>query len=224
MLRAPNLLLLLLCAGALHPRAALGATPEEPPPARPTPQEEPSAEPSAPKPSHDFDLFGDTSERADALSSPDLSKAIARRHHALKAHQILGLSTLALTAATVLVGQFNYDRLYTSGASGNDSLQLTHRILAYSTVGAFATTAGFALFAPKPVERSDPGFSTIDFHKLAVAGASAGMLTQLALGFVAAQAAQAGNGHLSSNMAGAHQLVGWTTLGLLSAAGISLLF
>lgn len=176
------------------------------------------------RPLDDLDLFGDTAAEKAKLAEPDLEGELGTRRWMLKTHQILGMATLALTAATVLIGHFNYDRLYGPGRNGSDGLLMTHRVLAYSTVGAFATTATFSVFAPKRVQREDSGFSTVDIHKLAVAGASLGMLAQVGLGFAAGRAADAGNPNTPARLAGAHQVVGWATLGLLTTAAVSLLF
>src|SRR5690606_12980579 len=55
-------------------------------------------------------------------------------------------------------------------------------------------------------------------HRIAVIGASAGLVTQVVLGFVAARSADAGNARSLETYATVHQAVGYTTLGLMAVA------
>jgi hypothetical protein len=186
------------------------------------------AAPAAPAPDggpeDDFDLFGDTARREAELADPGLEKDIARRRSMLRTHQILGLTTLGLMAATAIVGQVNYANTYADGADGDDGLRVPHMVLSYTTTAAFATTAAFSLFAPDPVQRESTGIDTVTLHQLAVIGATAGMLAQAGLGFSAARSADAGHPTRPGDLAAIHQVIGWTTLGFMTAAAAVWLF
>ena len=165
-----------------------------------------------------FDLFGDTAAQQAELANPGLEKEIKRRRSMLRTHQVLGITTLTLMTATAIVGQFNYANTYGSHASGNGDLRVPHMVLSYTTAASFATTAYFSLFAPDPVERESSGLDTVTLHKIAVLGATAGMLAQAGLGFSAARSADAGHPTRPGDLAAIHQVIGWTTLGFMAAA------
>jgi hypothetical protein len=125
--------------------------------------------------------------------------------------------------AACVVGQLNYGNLYGSGGSGSGAYILPHEILVYSTAMAFVATAGYALFAPKPYAKPlklDTGL----LHRVAVLGASAGMVAQMVLGFVTARTADAGNPYNLERNATAHAVLGWTTFGLMTVAAASWVF
>lgn len=171
----------------------------------------------------DFDLFGDTAASQKGAIDPALDRQVQARRSMLQTHQILGLGTLGLMAGNAVVGQLNYSDLYGRGGARTGDFLLLHRISSYATAGAFLTTAAFALFAPTPYERSG-GFDTGTLHRIAVIGASAGLVTQVVLGFVAARSADAGNSRNLVTYATVHQAVGYTTLGLMSVAASVWLF
>jgi hypothetical protein len=179
------------------------------------------------KPPLDFDFFaGQAGTKGnDAASDADASEIedkVHTRRWMLKAHQVTGMTTWALLAGTVVVGQLNYNELYGSG-SGSQKWQNPHRILVLSTSIAFAATAAFALFAPTPYPKPLK-FDTGLMHRIAVIGATLGMLTEGALGWVTTHQADAGNKQHLKTMARAHQIVGYSTLGFLTIAGTVWLF
>jgi len=179
------------------------------------------------KPPLDFDFFGGqagaggkTPEGEDAAAADIEAKSHTRRWM-LKTHQILGITTWVLMAGTVVIGQFNYNQLYGSG--GNRKWQTPHRVLVLSTSVAFGGTAAFAIFAPNPYDkplRLDTGL----VHRIAVIGATLGMLSEAVLGWTATHQADAGNQNNLRTMARAHQIIGYTTLGFLTIAGTVWLF
>ena len=176
---------------------------------------EPSAATSAGASDFDFDLLPPPPPPT-ALDLDRLHQVDSRRSM-LRTHQILGLSTLALMTATVVLGQLSYNDMYGGGGqSGN--LRLPHRILAYTTTGSFIATASFSLFAPTPYPKDHNGVDTAMVHKVANGVAAAGMVAQVALGFVTARAADAGNGRHLHTYARAHQVVGYATLASLATA------
>ena len=140
----------------------------------------------------------------------------------LTTHQTLGITTWALMAATTVVGQLNYNELY-GGGGGSLKYQTAHRWLVVSTSAAFATTAAFSLFAPSPYDKP-LRFDTGLLHRIAVIGATAGLLTQAVLGWVTARQAEAGNPNNLRTYARTHQILGYTTLGFLTVAGVVWIF
>ena len=147
----------------------------------------------------------------------DLAAKAATRRWMLTTHQTLGISTWTLMVATVVVGQLNYNQL-DGGGGGSLKYQTAHRWLVVTTSAAFAATASFAIFAPSPYERP-LRFDTGLIHRIAVIGATAGMLAEIVLGWAATHRAEAGNPNHLRTYARAHQVVGYTTLGFLTVAG-----
>jgi hypothetical protein len=140
----------------------------------------------------------------------------------LKTHQVLGIATWLSMVATVIVGQLNYNQLY-EGGGGSNKWQTPHRALVISTSTLFASAATFAIFAPTPYKRP-LHFDTGLIHRVAVIGATLGMVTQGVLGWITTHQADAGNPHNQRAMARTHQIVGYTTLGFLTIAGTVWLF
>lgn len=165
----------------------------------------------------DFDLFGDTEQTRREAVDPSVGERALTRRSMLQTHQILGLSTLALMATSTVLGQVNHSDLHGAGGGRSGDYRLAHQIVTYSTAGLFLGSAVFALFAPVSYER-EGGFDASTAHRVAVIGASAGLLTQVVLGFVSARSADAGNPKNLETYATAHQVVGYTTLGLMTVA------
>jgi hypothetical protein len=169
----------------------------------------------------DFDFFGDGgSGGAGGDLSPeaaDLARRSQTRRWMLTTHQFLGISTWVLMAATVTVGQLNYNQLYGNGG-GSRTWQSPHQILVLSTSVAFAATAAFAIFAPTPYKKP-LHFDTGLIHRIAAMGATLGMVSEGLLGWWATHQANAGNPNNLRTMARAHQIVGYTTFGFLTIAG-----
>ena len=167
--------------------------------------------------SMEFDLFGDTEQQKEASIDPGLADRIETRRTMLQTHQILGLSTLALMTTSMVLGQLNYSDVYGAGGGRSGDFLVAHRVATYSSAGAFLATATFSVFAPVPFEK-DPGFDTATAHKIAVIGATAGMLAQVGLGFATARAADAGNARDLKRYAQIHQAIGYSTVGLMAIA------
>jgi len=167
----------------------------------------------------DFDFFGDKpagGEKADA-DAIDREQQSQTRRWMLKTHQTLGITTWALMAATVTVGQLNYNQLY-RGGGGSTKWQGPHQILVLSTSLAFAATAAFAIFAPTPYKKP-LHFDTGLIHRIAVIGASLGMVAEGLLGWWSTHQGNAGNPNRLSSMVLTHQIIGYTTFGFLTIAG-----
>jgi hypothetical protein len=175
-----------------------------------------------------FDFFGSPPGAAGAsknaagaadpdAASEDIEAKVHTRRWMLKTHQTLGMATWALMAGTVTVGQLNYNQLY-GGGGGSRKWQSPHQILVLSTSLAFAATAAFAIFAPTPYPKPLK-FDTGLVHRIAVIGATLGMLTEGVLGWTATHQANAGNSQHLATIARAHQIIGYTTFGFLTFAG-----
>jgi hypothetical protein len=203
------------------------------PPADDTSQEAESSneKPTEDKPAEakqplDFDFFGDKAAGAKTGESggdnPDLAtereQQSQTRRWMLKTHQVLGITTWALMAATVTVGQLNYNQLYGGGGGGTNKWQGTHQVLVLSTSVAFAAAATFAIFAPTPYKKP-LHFDTGLIHRIAVIGATLGMVTEGLLGWWTTHQANAGNPNNLRSMARTHQIVGYSTFGFLTIAG-----
>ena len=190
-------------------------------PTSPSGEEEKSSQ----KASMDFNFFPDSAgggaggESAGLTLSPEaleLKHEGETRRWMLTTHQTLGIATWLLMAATVTVGQLNYNQLY-GGGGGSNKWQTPHEILVLSSSVAFAATGAFALFAPSPYKKP-LRFDTGLVHRIAVSGATLGMLTEVFLGWWTTHQANAGNRNNLNTMARTHQVVGWTTFGFLTAA------
>ncbi len=170
----------------------------------------------------DFNFFageGDAGAKAGTASTRDPAAVAAKaatRRWMLKVHQTLGLVTWALMAATVTVGQLNYNQLY-GGGGGSTKWQGPHAALVVATTLSFAGTGAFAIFAPQPYPKPlklDTGL----VHRIAVAGATLGMVSELVLGLATRRRAEAGNPRSLAALARTHQIIGYSTFGLLTVA------
>jgi hypothetical protein len=221
---ASTLVLLLLVAA----RPARAADPAPPaaapsagsaePAASPTPEALRVAPPPAPS-SFDFDLLGGSPEARPV--DPAFERAVGKRRLMLKVHQGLGIATWTTLAATAVVGQLDFnDRFRGGGDTGR--YHGAHKGLAYGSAALFATAAAFSLLAPSPYEkRTEKALDTVTLHKISMGVAAAGMLAQVALGIAARN--QAGSLR-ERDLAAAHQLLGYATLGAASAGAVVLLF
>jgi hypothetical protein len=176
----------------------------------------------------DFDFFGADAAGSPGLKEPlvtpdpDFEARVHKRRWMLKTHQALGLATWALLAATVTIGQLDYNQLY-GGGGGSRKWQSAHTILVISTSTAFLATGTLAILAPKPYPKP-LRFDTALVHRIAAAGATSGMLTEIGLGVFTHLRAQAGNPHELQTLARTHQIIGYSTLGLLTVAATVWIF
>jgi hypothetical protein len=157
-----------------------------------------------PDPSLDFDLLGD----APAPAAPKEDPSLKTRRKMLNLHQGLGLGLLALQVAVTVTGQLNYNDKFTAGEN-TDKYKLTHKVLTYVDLAAFATVGGIALFAPRDKNAPPRGFDRSTIHKIAMAVATAGMVTQAYLGIQTVNR----EGYVDQQQyARAHLVVGYATL------------
>lgn len=172
------------------------------------------------EPDMDFDLL-EPSEAAEAprLVDPALEKAIAQRRTMLSLHQAVGLATLTGLAATVVVGQLHFNDRYRGGGD-TGRYDVLHTGLVIGTTTLFVGTGLLGLLAPTPFKK-ELRLDTITLHKIFVSLATVGMLTQVALGIATGNL----EGKLSQvDLATAHQVVGYATLGALSAGALMIVF
>lgn len=163
----------------------------------------------------DFDLLGDAPKPAAPADDPSLRT----RRRMLNWHQGLGLGLLGLQVASTVTGQLNYSDKF--GVDNTGRYKATHRGLVYANLAAFAVVGGIALFAP--TERGAPPrpFGRTTLHKIGMALATAGMLTQGYLGIRTARR----EGYLDKQDYGrAHLVVGYATLAAMGAAVGAIVF
>jgi hypothetical protein len=220
---AVALLVLLLAAPAAHaqeasapPAAAPPASAQEEAPPREAPKSDAPVKqtPPAEEPSLDFDLLepSPSAEQARPLD-PELERRIAQRRLMLRLHQGLGIAMATGLVATTVVGQLQFNDSFRGGGDER-ALLPWHRGLAIGTTAVFATTGLLGLLAPTPYEKKEAGWDTVTFHKLFMSLATAGMLAQVVLGI----AARDRYGQVAEvDLATAHQVLGYVTLGAVSA-------
>lgn len=158
-----------------------------------------------PDPSLDFDLLG----KPAALVQKIDDAALKRRRTMLDLHQKVGLGLVALQAATTVVGQLNWSDKY-GGTSPpvTGRYELSHTVLAYSTLGVFAVNGAIALLAPgSQVKKKEWDRTTL--HKVSLAVAAAGMAAQGVVGIWADRR----EGYLDQKqLATTHLVIGYVTL------------
>jgi len=148
-----------------------------------------------------------------------LDRELRTRRSMLQLHQVGGLLTLASLGATVIFGQLNYNDLYGGGGYTRRWYDW-HRYSAFTSAALFAGTGALALFAPSPLEKR-MRLDTAMLHRIAMGVATAGLATQIVLGFVTANK----GGSLSQrDFALAHQIVGYSTCGATAVGFGVLLF
>jgi hypothetical protein len=198
-----------------QPAEGAGDAPKQQPPA----QQQGTAPSAGDSSSLDFDLLEPAETAAAAQVDPELEKKVSRRRTMLKLHQGLGFALTASLLATTVVGQLQYNDSFRGGGDDRNLLGL-HRGLAIGTSAIFATVGLLGLLAPEPFEKHFQ-WDTITVHKMFMIAATLGMLSQVVLGILSTHH----YGNLSErDYAFAHQVVGYTTLGLVSGGVVTLFF
>jgi hypothetical protein len=151
--------------------------------------------------------------------SAQLAQKVAERRQMLRLHQILGLTTLGLLAATDVVGQLNLDDKY-GGGGGTNKYELLHIGLATTTLGLFTAVGMLGLFAPTPYEKTFH-WDTATFHRMFMLLSTAGMVAQVVLGIL--MSTEQGNIN-QRDFATWHQVTGYATLGSMAAGASILVF
>jgi len=203
-------------ARAQSPSSASKDAPKSDAPTKAPREDSPVAE----DPSLDFDLLEPAETAAAAQVDPELQARIDRRRTMLKLHQGLGIAMAAGIATTTVLGQLQFNDSFRGGGDDRNLLGL-HRGFAIGTSALFASVGLLGLLAPEPFEKEKTEWDTISYHKLFMALATAGMVAQIILGVMATDR----YGKLSeTDMATAHQVVGFATLGAVTAGVVTLFF
>lgn len=165
----------------------------------------------------DFDLL--PPEPAGAAADLRFEKEVRRRRKMLTLHQGLGIATWSALAATTIVGQLDLDDRFRGGGD-TGRYHGAHKVLAYGTSTLFLATGLLGLLAPEPYEKK-VRLDTATVHKASMGLAAAGMATQIVLGLLARGSA----GRLRErDLANAHQITGYATLGAMTAGAVVLFF
>jgi hypothetical protein len=169
----------------------------------------------------DFDLFDDkpkldpAAQAAAAAKIADIERKVKLRRQILTTHQAIGFTTLAVMAATVILGQVNYVARYGGLNNGQDydRFQTAHLGLSITTSALFTTLGILGLAAPNPYPKPIKADAAL-VHKVSMALATAGMVTQLILGPITAVY----GGKLEQrDLALGHVITGYATFGFMSA-------
>jgi len=169
------------------------------------------ASPPPGDPSLDFDLLGKAA--APALRIDDAQ--LRRRRSMLQAHQAIGLGLFALQLATTVVGQLNYSDKYGSNPPVTGRYELSHSVLAYSTLGVFAVDGAIALLAPGAPPRKSEGIDRVTIHRIGMAVATAGMVAQGVVGIYTDRR----EGYLDqASAARTHLAIGYATMAVVCVA------
>jgi cytochrome b561 len=180
---------------------------------------EPASVQPAPKPadlSLDFDLLGKPPEPKVAIDD----EAMKRRASMLGIHQKLGLGLAALTLATTVVGQLNYNDKYGANPPVTGKYEAAHTVLAFTTLGVFAIDGTIALLAPGNPVKTDR-YDRVTVHKVGMALATVGMLAQGVVGVYANQQ----EGRIDqAKIARTHLVIGYATLAAMAVAVSALVF
>jgi hypothetical protein len=166
-------------------------------------------------PSLDFDLLGDAPKPQVPAEDPSLRL----RRRMLNLHQAVGIGLFGLQLASTVVGQLNYNDKF--GVDNTGRYKLTHQVIVYTNLAAFATAGGIALFAPGAKGPKAKGVDRVTIHKWGMAVATAGMLAQGLLGIQTARR----EGYVDKQDYGqAHLAVGYATLAAMGVAVGALVF
>ena len=157
----------------------------------------------------EFELLAPRKAPDEATRSRDeaLMRQLGRRRTMLQLHQYGGYATMATLTVAVVLGQLNYLDKYAGG--GDTGRWMTpHAVAAFTAAGVFAATGVLAILAPSPLEKP-LRVDTATLHKVAMAVATAGFVTQIVLGpIIGTKESQVSQ----RDWALAHQIVGYTTL------------
>ncbi|MFO0574046.1 MAG: hypothetical protein U1A78_08615 [Polyangia bacterium] len=219
--------LLALCAVALTAPTARADTPAAPPAPTPSAAAPSAAAPAANPDAFDFDL-GDQPKQSPAETAAEkkrvdeLERKVKTRRGMLVAHQAIGFTTLGVMAATLVIGQLNYVARYGGFNNGNDydRFQVPHWGLATASSVLFTSLGILGVAAPNPYPKAIKLDSAL-VHKVTMALATAGMVTQLILGPITT----AYEGKLSQrDLALGHLVVGYATWGFMAAGVLAYTF
>jgi hypothetical protein len=149
----------------------------------------------------DFNLLG-----PEAAQPPVDDYQLRLRRTMLNVHQALGFGLVALELGTTITGQLNYNDKFYGDNTGK--YRQPHAVFAYSTLAVFGATALAAALAPSSPKKRE-GADRVTIHKIAMATATAGMITQGFLGVYVHER----EGYLNQkSVATTHLAIGYATL------------
>ncbi len=187
-----------------------------------------------------------TSATDEAEEDRRYTEQVRQRRELGQIHRALGIATWVSMTATVLLGFVQYYNLYGIGAGqdqnpcatggavfGQDQcygIPWPHRISAITTTALYATTFTISLLLPDPNQVSQgPGAYAdhLRIHQALRWVHLAGMLAQafMGIGLTSGLFGDRANDYSTlQTVAAIHQVIGWTTWGVLTAAGAIMLF
>ncbi|MFN9813927.1 MAG: hypothetical protein ACK6CU_30305 [Deltaproteobacteria bacterium] len=198
----------------------------------------------------DPEIVAQSSAAADAASEADEERRYTEQVRELRElgqiHRALGIATWVAMTATVALGFIQYYNLYGIGAGqdqnpcatgsavfGQDQCYGTpwpHRISAITTSALYTATFALSFAMPDPNGASQgPGAFAehLRIHQILRWVHLAGMLAQAGIGIALSSGAfgdRANDYGALQTVAAVHQVIGWTTWGVLTAAGAIMLF
>lgn len=197
----------------------------------------------------DDDAEGDADSEDEADEGPSsgggssLAEQLSQRRDVAQIHRAFGIATWISMLATSVLGFIQYYNLYgffadradtpcvTGGAVfGQDQCWGTpwpHRIGWITTTALYSATFLMSFLMPDPLNSGSTN-ADLELHKTLRWVHLGGMIAQLFLGLAVSNnwfgIDRANDFGAQQALASVHQLIGWTTLGVMTAAGAILLF
>ncbi len=196
------------------------------------------------------DLVAQAQAAADAAAESEedrrYTEQVRTRRELGQIHRALGIATWVSMTATVFLGFIQYYNLYGAGDGqdqnpcargtaifGQDQcygIPWPHRISAITTSALYVGTFSLSLALPDPNRaREGPGAFAehLRIHEVLRWVHLVGMVAQAVMGIALSSGAfgdRANDYNTLQTVAAIHQVIGWTTWGVLTAAGAIMLF
>jgi cytochrome b561 len=170
-----------------------------------------------------FDLFADEKQKTPQekekleLVTRNLERKVKLRRSMLEWHQGFGFATLGLLAATLVIGQLNYQDKFSPDGEYTGRYNQAHLDLGVTTSALFAVTGTLALFAPNPYPKPIKLDAAL-LHKVSMAAATACFLAQVILGPISLH--EEGTLH-QRPLALAHLVVGYGAFAFMATGTIA---
>ena len=198
----------------------------------------------------DPEIVAQSSAAADAASEAEedrrYTEQVRQRRELGQIHRALGIATWVSMTATVALGFIQYYNLYGIGAGQDQNpcaaggavfgqeqcygIPWPHRISAITTSALYTATFALSFAMPDPNGASQgPGAYAehLRIHQILRWVHLAGMVAQAVMGIALTTGAfgdRANDYNTLQTVAAVHQVIGWTTWGVLTAAGAIMLF
>ncbi len=195
----------------------------------------------------DDDAGGDEGDEAEsgppASSGSDLAAQLRQRQDVATIHRAFGIATWGSMLVTSVLGFIQYYNLYGFFSAREDTPCVTgsavfgqdqcwgtpwpHRISWITTTALYSATFMMSFVMPDPLDAASSN-PDLELHKILRWMHLGGMVAQLFLGLALSNnwfgIDRANDFGAQQALASVHQLLGWTTTGLMTAAGAVLLF